>query len=154
MVGRLTILLIEDNEDDAKLLARSLERSGFRDHLQVLSNAEAAIEYLKGTAGYSDRKEFPIPVFIILDLTLPGMSGLEFLTWTRENPLLAQMPVIVLSASPYDADVRKAYELGAKTFFTKPLAGEDLDTVVKLIVGYWSASRLPAAGQPSQGRGL
>lgn len=154
MVGRLTILLIEDNPDDAKLLARSLERSGFRDHLQVVSSGEAAIEYLKGTAGYADRQAFPLPVFIILDLTLQGMSGLEFLTWTRDNPLLAQMPVIVLSASPYDMDVRKAYELGAKTFFTKPLAGQDLDAMVKLIVGYWSASRLPPGDRPSQGRGL
>jgi CheY-like chemotaxis protein len=147
----LTILLIEDSPDDAALLQRSLHRGGFRDELNVVRTAEEAIQYLQGTAQYSNRNVFPYPMFIILDLGLPGMSGLEFLAWLRQQKLLAPAPVIVLTASPYASDVGKAYELGAKTFFAKPLGGSDMDRILKLIVDYWSASRLPPGSRPSEG---
>jgi len=110
------------------------------------------MEYLQGTAAYSDRAKYPYPMFIILDLGLPAMGGLDFLSWLRQQPLLMPTPVIVLTASPYAADVSKAYELGAKTFFAKPLAGADLDRILKLIVDYWSASRLPSSDRPGEGR--
>jgi CheY-like chemotaxis protein len=147
----LTILLIEDSPDDASLLQRSLQRGGFRDELNVVRTAEEAMQYLQGTAAYSDRARFPYPMFIILDLGLPGMGGLDFLNWLRQQTLLAPTPVIVLTSSPYASDVGKAYELGAKTFFTKPLAGADLDRILKLIVDYWSASRLPSGNKSREG---
>lgn len=148
----LTILLIEDSPDDAALLQRSLQRGGFRDELHVVRTAEDAIQYLKGTAPYSDRTKYPYPMFIILDLGLPGMSGLEFLSWLRQQMLLALTPVVVLTTSPYASDVSKAYELGAKTFFAKPLASPDLERILKLIVDYWSASRLPPAESTKESR--
>lgn len=148
----MTILLIEDNPDDATLLQRALQRGGFRDELNVVRTAEEAVQYLQGLAPYSDRKQFPYPMFIILDLGLPGMSGLEFLAWLRQQKLLAATPVVVLTASPYASDVGKAYELGAKTFFTKPLSAADMDRILKLIVDYWSASRLPPTS-PKEGEG-
>ena len=146
----MTILLIEDSPDDAALLQRSLQRGGFRDELCVVRTAEQAIDYLQGAAAFSDRSKFPYPMFIILDLGLPGMSGLDFLNWLRQQPLLVPTPVVVLTASPYVSDVGKAYELGAKTFFSKPLASADIDRILKLIVDYWSASSLPPAKRPGK----
>jgi CheY-like chemotaxis protein len=150
----LTILLIEDNADDVAMLVRAFKRSGFRQSLRAVSSAEEAIEYLSGTDRFANRHSFPLPVFIILDLTLRGMSGLEFLAWARQNPQSAQIPVVVLSASPYAKDVSKAYELGAKTFFTKPLADRDLDAMLKLFVADLPVRHPPPAHQPAKDRTL
>jgi CheY-like chemotaxis protein len=116
----LRILVIEDDESDALLLVHALNRAGCST-LPVLGRAEEAVRYLQGAGEYAARDRYPLPSLIILDLNLPGMSGLEFLPWLREQPLFSAIPVIVLSGSPFSHAVKRAYALGAKTFFTKPL---------------------------------
>lgn len=135
--GALRILLVEDNEDDAILIERSLRRTGFEGELKVVVTAEEAIEYLRPSAR---EIETVLPDLIVLDLKLPGMSGHDFLRWIRAEPYLAMVPVIVLSSSPYWRDVSSSYELGAKTFFVKPLTPEELDKLATSIVAYWGAS--------------
>jgi CheY-like chemotaxis protein len=134
----LSILVIEDDESDALLLVHALDRAGCSP-LPVVGRAEEAVRYLQGAGQYSARDLYPLPALIVLDLSLPGMSGLEFLAWLREQPLLSAIPVIVLSGSAFLQDVTRAYALGAKTFFTKPLDSE-LDYLAHSIVRYWSAS--------------
>lgn len=135
--GALRILLVEDNDDDAILVERSLRRTGFKGELRIVITAEDAIDYLKPSAG---EVEPLLPDLIVLDLKLPGMSGQDFLRWIRAEPYLAMIPVIVLSSSPYWRDVSSSYELGAKTFFVKPLTPEELDKLATSIVSYWAAS--------------
>jgi CheY-like chemotaxis protein len=135
-------LIIEDDESDALLLVQALNRAGCSP-LSVLGRAEGAVRYLQGQGEYSARDRYPLPSLILLDLGLPGMSGLEFLTWLRDQPLLSAIPVIVLSGTPFSHAVKRAYALGAKTFFTKP-SDADLDSLAHSIVRYWNVSMSPA----------
>ncbi len=138
----MTILVIEDDERDGLLLVQALRKAGCAP-LPILDRAEEAVLYLEGMGGYSDRARHPLPSLIVLDLSLPGMSGLEFLAWTQSQPRFSGIPIIVLSGSPYAPTVKEAYTLGAKTFFTKPLDSARLDELAHSIVRYWSASASP-----------
>jgi CheY-like chemotaxis protein len=148
----LTILVIEDDDRDALLLVNALQGAGCAP-LPILSRAEEAVRYLQGAGEYSARDRHPLPSLIVLDLGLPGMSGLEFLGWLRQQPVLSAIPVIVLSGSVFSHAVKQAYALGAATFFTKPL-GKDLDSFADSIVRYWKASRSPGDGhRPGESSG-
>jgi CheY-like chemotaxis protein len=147
----LTVLIIEDAEKDAQLLVTALSHAGCTP-LPVLSRAEDGVGYLEGTGEYTARDRHPLPSLIVLDLTLPGMSGLEFLAWLQQQPGLSRIPAIVLSGSLYSQDVKKAYALGAKTFFAKPLESPQLDQLAQAIVWYWSAS-ISAKGEQSTANG-
>jgi CheY-like chemotaxis protein len=152
----LRILVIEDDESDALLLVHALDRAGCAP-LPVLGRADEAVRYLEGAGEYSARDRYPLPSLIVLDLGLPGMSGLEFLSWLRQQPVLSAIPVIVLSGSAYAHAVKQAYALGATTFFTKPL-GKGLDSLAEAVVRYWKPSLSPgdepkmgdSAGSPPQ----
>jgi CheY-like chemotaxis protein len=141
----LTILVVEDDAGDARLLMNALRRAGCAP-LPVLNRAEEAVRYLEGAGEYAARDRHPLPALIVLDLNLPGMNGLEFLAWIRQQTRLSQIPVIVLSGSPFSPTIQKAYTLGAKTFFTKPLDSNALDQLAHAIVRYWCASASPAKG--------
>ena len=109
----MNILIIEDDSDDAKHVLRGLKRVGFTGKAVVKRDGADAAEYL-------DKTKLP-PDLILLDLTLPIMSGLEILRWLKQHKELSGIPVFVLSGSPYEQSIREAYALGAKTFFVKPL---------------------------------
>lgn len=124
------------------LLARALNRAGLVSELRDVNSAEKGIDYLLGRGEYQDREAFPLPSLIILDLSLPGMSGADFLRWLRRKPEVGQTLVVVVSGSPFEEDVRECYGLGARTFFVKPLASADVDALVGLILRY-------CAGKPA-----
>jgi CheY-like chemotaxis protein len=121
-----TILLVEDDPTDALLLRRTFDRFKLNHPTQVVSNGEAAIEYLSGKGQYCDRTAYPMPTLLFLDLKLPGLSGFEVLTWIRQNVLLSRLQVIVLTGSRKTLDVYRAYELGANSYLVKPIRAEDL----------------------------
>ncbi|TML02303.1 MAG: response regulator, partial [Actinobacteria bacterium] len=81
----------------------------------------------------ADRTHFPLPVLILLDLHVPGRSGLELLTWLRQQPNLDRIPVVMLSGSSESEDIDRAFELGANSYLVKPVAFDTLlDTVTGL----------------------
>ena len=137
---RLTVLIVEDDENDAALLADAFRQAGCAPLPRFLIRAEEAIQYLEGMGAFGDRQKHPLPSIIVLDLKLPGMSGLEFLDWLRGRIEFSTIPVIVLSGSPFVGDVKRAYELGARTFLTKPRGSHELSLVVGTIMRYWSTS--------------
>jgi CheY-like chemotaxis protein len=94
----LNVLVIEDDDLDAVLLVRALRGAGYAP-LPVLDRAETALAYLQGAGASSARDRVPLPALILLDLTLPWMSGLEFLEWIQQEPRLSAIPVVVLSGS-------------------------------------------------------
>jgi CheY-like chemotaxis protein len=120
-----TILLVEDEEHDVFFLRRALQKAGFTNHLEVVSNGEDAIRYLSGTHKFSDRTQFPLPQFIFLDLKMPVMGGFDVLAWLQQHPTF-QIPVAVLSSSPEEQDIKRAHELGAACYLIKPPTPEML----------------------------
>jgi CheY-like chemotaxis protein len=120
------ILLVEDNEDDVFIMRRTLRRASIFIPLHLATNGHEALNYLKGVGEFADRKKFPIPSVIFLDLKLPYVHGLEVLRWIKQESSLCQIPVAVLSSSLEDRDREKALELGAETFLVKPPTPETL----------------------------
>src|SRR5688572_11466340 len=108
-----TILLVEDEANDALLLERAFKRAELSPNLKVVTDGDQAVQYLGGEGKYNDRTQFPIPSLLLLDLKLPRRSGLEVLEWIRQHPDLKTLPVIVLTSSRDTDDIDKAYDLGA-----------------------------------------
>lgn len=137
------ILLVEDDPNDVFFLQRALKKQGIRNPVHVASNGEEAIHYLAGEDQFSNRSQFPFPGFVITDLKMPKVSGLEVLAWLRANPECGVIPTIVMSSSIVESDVKQAYELGANSYFIKPTDFGDLEQLLKLIVDYWNSSAKP-----------
>jgi CheY-like chemotaxis protein len=138
------ILLVEDDEADILLLRRAFRNARIANPLIEVRDGQAAIQYLSGEAAYSDRTRYPIPFLILLDLRLPKLSGFEVIAWMRDQPQLANLIVVVLTASDHVPDVTKARDLGANSYLVKPGNFEELVEMVKRIKGRWLLlDRLP-----------
>jgi CheY-like chemotaxis protein len=131
------LLLVEDSEDDVFLMTRALKSAAVELPLQVVEDGRRALDYLSGAGAYSDRRAYPLPALIFLDIKLPQVSGLEVLRWIRENPHLRRTVVIVLTSSNYPEDVRQAYNLGANSYIVKPAKFQQLVEFVKAFKTYW-----------------
>jgi CheY-like chemotaxis protein len=138
------ILLVEDREDDILIVLKAFELAALSNPIQVVRSGEEAVAYLAGEKRYANRKEYPLPVLILLDLKMPGMDGFEVLTWIRQREGLRTIPVVVLTSSSQMRDVNRAYQLGANSFFVKELDFNGGVQFCKLLQKYWlKAVRLP-----------
>jgi CheY-like chemotaxis protein len=146
-----TILLVEDEENDALLVKMAFQKNNIPNPVQWVRDGLEAIAYLNGQGEFADRNRYPFPEVLILDLKMPRMNGLELLAWIRDHPEFRVIPTIIMSASRLDADVEKAYALGANTYMIKPSAFDDLAKMVKLAHEYWSVSIKPKTTRPKSG---
>jgi DNA-binding response OmpR family regulator len=103
----------------------------------VVEDGEMAVAYLSGQGQYADRNRYPLPALMLLDLKLPRKSGLEVLTWLREQPGLKRLPVVVLTSSKESVDAGHAYDLGANSYLVKPVGFDTLLEMVKALGMYW-----------------
>jgi|SRR5690348_3123726 len=131
------IMLVEDDQSDALLLRRAFERAGVENPIHSVSHGDKALAWLEGIGEYENRIRFPLPSFILLDLKLPGMSGLQLLKWTRTRRDLRLIPVVILTNSADAADVKSAYEAGANSYLVKPANRDEIYRVVEVIRKYW-----------------
>ncbi|MGD9110187.1 MAG: response regulator, partial [Phycisphaerales bacterium] len=97
------ILLVEDDIGDQKLIKRSLKTGKIANELHTANTAEEALEYLQGSK--ENNPDYPMPDLILLDLNMPGMGGMEFLSTLKKDELLDTIPVVVLTTSDSDLDV-------------------------------------------------
>ena len=144
------ILLVEDDEADILLLRRAFRNARIANPLIEVRDGQAAIQYLSGEGDYTDRTLYPIPFLILLDLRLPKLSGFEVIAWLRDQPQLAHLIVVVLTASDHVSDVSKARELGANSYLVKPGNFEELVQMVKRIKGRWLLVDRPSEGAVSR----
>jgi CheY-like chemotaxis protein len=138
-----TILLVEDEENDATLVQMAFKNNNILNPVQWARDGLEAIAYLNGDGPYADRGQYPFPEVLILDLKMPRMGGLELLSWIREHPEFRIIPTIIMSSSRQDPDIEKAYNLGANTYMIKPSSFKELAKLVKLAHDYWAASVKP-----------
>ncbi len=132
-----TILLVEDSEDDVLFMQRALLVTGFTCSLQVAKDGQMALDYLSGVNEYADRKTYPLPALVLLDLNLPQVLGLDVLKWIRTRTDLQTLPILVLTSSGDRSDLERAYRLGANSYMVKPSDTDQLDGLVKCVVDYW-----------------
>lgn len=128
------ILLVEDRATDLDLTKRAFARSHLLNPIEVARDGEQAIAFIdRWKAGE------PVPVFILLDLKLPKVSGLEVLKEIKSHSEYARIPVIVLSTSQEDNDIQEAYRLGCNSYIVKPVEFNKFMQVAAQIEVYWCA---------------
>ncbi len=149
MIVEKLVLYAEDDENDVFFMERAFQQAGIEHRLQAVADGKSAIEYLSGTGAYQSREKHPLPCLILLDLSMPGISGHEVLKWVRSQPATCTVPVIVLTSSNQESDIHRAYILGANGYLIKPGKPEELLTMVKGIKDYWlTQNRLSSPGGP------
>jgi CheY-like chemotaxis protein len=134
----LNILLVEDDPNDVLLIRRAFQKAKLNNPLYVVQDGEEAASYLSGQNGYSDRKRFPLPMLMLLDLKLPRKTGLELLAWVREQKSsVRRLPVVVLTSSRQTVDINRAYDLGVNSYLVKPGEFDSLLEMIKTVEAYW-----------------
>lgn len=128
MSGARHVLLVEDEPADQALIRSAFQRIGSEAVLDVVPNVSVGINRLG---------ESPTPVIVIVDLNLPGETGLELVEWMRATPATKAIPAVVLSGSSDRSDIRTAYDAGANAYLVKPQTLEEIDEVVRRIDSFW-----------------
>ncbi|MDB6111078.1 MAG: CheY-like response regulator receiver domain protein [Pedosphaera sp.] len=137
------ILIVEDNDNDALLLKKALQRNQVTNPIHIAPDGVEALKYLCGEPPYEDRQAYPFPSVIYSDLKMPRMDGFEVLNYLKSHPDCAIIPVIVMTASDQDQDIKKAYELGANSYIVKPDTLDELTEIVGLCIDYWKVCSKP-----------
>jgi CheY-like chemotaxis protein len=131
------ILLAKDDEADALLVRRAIHTGGIRACLHVVRDGQEAVDYLSGANVYADRTKHPLPKVMLLDLKMPRLDGFEVLKILRNELHFTKLPVIVLTQSEEPSDIKRAYELGATSYFRKPDRLESLSEMIHVLHAYW-----------------
>ena len=129
------ILCVEDDEDEAYMLRYAFREVGVEQPVHFVADGQQAIAYLHG-ATVSPSSAL-LPCLVLLDLNLPGKSGLEVLAWIRAQPALTTLVVIVYSSSDDPRDLARAYRLRANAFVSKPPDLAERLEFVRLLKGWW-----------------
>jgi CheY-like chemotaxis protein len=138
------ILLIEDQAEDVELFRLALVQTGCPYQVVAVQFAKDAIKYLCRIGEFKDEQKYPKPSLIVLDLSLPGMSGVDFLTWAKCEPPEAIPPIAVLSYSALELDRQLTQRLGAKAYFVKSPNMQETVTMAKNLLLLNAPAALPS----------
>ena len=140
------ILLVEDNHNDIELTLEALSEQNLAGRVIVVNDGVEAMEYMHYKGRYQNReKEYPAVIF--LDIKMPRMDGLEVLSELKSNAELKIIPVVMLTSSREEPDLKKCYELGANAYVVKPVNFKDFIDVVKQLGMFWAIhNELPSNG--------
>ncbi len=128
------VLLVEDNPGDVRLTREALKEGSIRSHLHVARDGVEALAFLRRQGEHAGA---PRPDLVLLDLNLPRKDGREVLTEIKEDAALRQIPVVVLTSSQADEDIRRAYDLHANCYIAKPVDLDRFIHVVRSIEEFW-----------------
>lgn len=131
------ILVVEDNPDHLELTVLTLEDHGVRAEIAVARDGAQALEFLFGQGSHAGRDTRKQPAFILLDMKLPKLSGLDVLRSVRANPLTALVPVIMLTSSSERSDMEACYRAGANGFVRKPVDFAEFTEKLNHLQAYW-----------------
>ncbi len=130
----IEILLIEDNLNDAELTMRVLKKNNVVNHILHLKDGEEAINYLFPEDGMDHNA---MPKFILLDLKLPKVDGMQILKRLKSNDYTKFIPVVVLTSSQEERDLVESYKLGVNSYIMKPVEFEKFTNAVSTLGLYW-----------------
>ncbi len=134
----VTIVMIEDDDGHARLIEKNLKRAGVYNDVLHLNSGTAAVEHLFGP-----RRQGGAPVLVLLDLNLPDMSGIDILARLKADPELRLAPVIVLTTTDDDREIRRCYELGCSVYITKPVNYETFAQAVRQLGLFLAVIQVP-----------
>ena len=132
--GRFQILLIDDNEADAKLFEHALREAAPRVRVYWLASGDEALEYLEKRGRFERVGSVSI---VVSDLNMPGLNGYELLSRIKKSSTLKSVPFIVYSGSASARDITLCYSLGANSYIVKPMTMDGMVEQLKSMVHYW-----------------
>ncbi len=145
----VVLLLAEDDPADQELVRRSLETTDVPHSLRIVEDGEEALDYLLRRGAYCDPGSSPLPDLVLLDLNMPRTDGRAVLQAVQQTPRLRYVPVVVLTTSSQERDIMSCYELGARSFVTKPARLAEFQHVIRVLVEHWlRVTVLPSAEEP------
>lgn len=137
------LLLVDDNRMDIELTVDAFRQRALQNQMYVAPGGREALDYLLGVGEFGDRKRYPLPDLILLDLKMPVIDGHEVLRRIKATPGLKRIPVIVLSSSREEGDRAMTYDNGANSYLVKPVSFEGFLDVVQQIDNYWLSLNVP-----------
>lgn len=138
-----TILLVEDNSQDEMLTLRALRKVNLANEVIIVRDGQQAIDYLFQQGEFADRAGVDLPAVVLLDLSLPRLSGLEVLEQLRADPRTELVPVAIFTSSDEERDRLNSYRKGANSFVRKPLDFAEFAEAVAQLGVYWIAVNDP-----------
>jgi two-component system, response regulator len=144
MHSKRMILLVEDDDVDAKLASRAFERAKVTNPLVRARDGLEALDYLFARGKYTARDPHDLPLFALLDLNIPKISGLEVLKAIREDERTRHLPVIILTSSGDERDRLGAYNDFANSYVIKPLDYDQFVSAARQLSLYWTELNAPA----------
>ena len=143
-MNKVTILLVEDSPDDVELAMRALRKQHLLSDVIRVEDGAEALDFMYGRGRFEGRDVRKQPKLVLLDLKLPKVNGLEVLAIIKSDADLRHIPVVMLTSSREDPDIRQAYELGANSYIVKPVDFEQFLAAVSEIGFYWMLLNQPA----------
>jgi len=141
-----SLLLAEDSAEDVQLILAALQPVISSDQVAVCADGVDALDYLFARNAHAGRETNDLPKLVLLDLNLPKIGGLEVLRELRANPRTRLLPVVMLSASAEQSDVRAASALGVNSYLRKSLDYTRLREAIALMGSYWLNLNIPPPG--------
>jgi CheY-like chemotaxis protein len=132
-----TILLVEDNANDVALTLAALEETEQAHEIVVVRDGQQALDYLL-CQGAHEKRSGPRPTVVLLDLKLPKVDGLEVLSRIKQHPELKTLPVVMLTSSREDLDLKRSYSLGVNAYVVKPVAFTEFVSTLKTLGFFWA----------------
>lgn len=137
MARRADILLVEDDPNDVEVARRAFRRSGLEASLVVVRDGQEALDYVHGSEGRESGDPRPVPRVIFLDLKLPGLNGWEVLRCIRSHVRTEEVPVVMVSSSDRESDIRESYRLGANSYLVKQYQRDQPGRYLADAARYW-----------------
>ena len=131
------ILLVEDNPQDAELTTRALKKNNLANRLITVEDGAEALDFIFCRGKYATRNNAHSPKVVLLDLKLPKVSGLEVLRALKQDERTRAIPVVVVTSSREDPDIKTAYALGANSYVVKPVDFDAFAESVSSLGLYW-----------------
>ncbi|MFQ3682028.1 response regulator [Roseiflexus sp.] len=133
----LKVLLVEDNDDHAELIRRTLGEEQRAAHIIHVSDGESALDYLHRRGAWIEPDQSPRPHLILLDLRLPRIDGHDVLKSIKQSADLRRIPVVILTTSSAERDVIRAYDAHANSYLVKPFGFEEFRDLMRDVGVYW-----------------
>ncbi len=137
MSAEIEILLVEDNPYDAEMTLRALKQNKISNNISHVKDGEEALEFIFATGKFMNRDKHTLPKVVLLDLKLPKVSGMEVLRKLKNNEETKSIPVVVLTSSQEEPDIKECYSLGVNSYIVKPVEFEKFIRSVSDIGLYW-----------------
>jgi CheY-like chemotaxis protein len=133
----VTILVADDDAEDRMMILEAMRENRLRNNIRFVEDGEFLLDYLLRRNQFIKPEDSPRPGLILLDLNMPRKDGREALREIKSDPLLRDIPIVVLTTSKAEEDIFRSYNLGVNSFVTKPVTFDALVTLTRELGRYW-----------------